>query len=130
MISQSCDTDLELYIAESEIRAHQIIETDGSTSFERCTGEMPRTVNSSLFAPVIYADGLEQCIDRLSGMEAKAIRSIYGHCQSLMEYKVIQTDKRARYNKANCWAKKLTRSQPDMNTLLALSYHLVAAKLR
>ena len=105
----TCDTDLELYIAESEIRAHQIIETDGSTSFERCTGEVPRTVNSSLSAPVMDADELEQCIDRLTDMEARVTRSIYGHCQSLMEYKAIQTDKRARYNKANLLGKEANR---------------------
>jgi hypothetical protein len=55
------------------------------------------------------ADELEQCIDRLTDMEAKVTRSIYGHCQSLMEYKAIQTDKRARYNKANLLGKETNK---------------------
>ena len=47
----TCDHDLELYVAEAEIKAYRLVNTDGSTAFERCNGEQPRTVNSSLSAP-------------------------------------------------------------------------------
>ena len=49
----TCDMDLELYIAEAEIKANQLIVTDGSTDFERCSREPPRTVNTSLAAPAV-----------------------------------------------------------------------------
>ena len=89
----TCDTDLELYIAEAEIKGFQLIETDGSPAFERCTGELPRTVNSSLSAPMMEADDLERCVERLNDMDAKLARSVYSRCNSLMEYKAIMSDK-------------------------------------
>ena len=105
----TCDTDLELYIAEAEIKGFQIIETDGSPAFERCTGELPRTVNSSLSAPMMEADDLERCVERLNEMDAKLARSVYSRCKSLMEYKAIMSDKRARYNRANLLGKEAGR---------------------
>ena len=105
----TCDTDLELYIAEAEIKGFQMIETDGSPAFERCTGELPRTVNSSLSAPMMEADDLESCVERLNEMDAKLARSVYSRCKSLMEYKAIMSDKRARYNRANLLGKEAGR---------------------
>ena len=105
----TCDTDLELYIAEAEIKGFQLIETDNSTAFERCTGEKPRTMNSSLSAPMMDADDFERCIDRLNEMDAKLARSVYSRCKSLMEYKAIMSDKRARYNRANLLGKEAGR---------------------
>ena len=95
------DTDLELYIAEAEIRAFQLIESDGSTAFERCTGEPPRTVNSSLSAPGMEADHLDECMERMNQMDSDLAKSVYNRCKSLMDYKALQTDKRARYNRAH-----------------------------
>ena len=100
------DTDLELYVAEAEIRALQVIETDGTTAFERCTGEPPRTVNSSLSAPGIDPDKIDECIDRISGMDKELARTVYNRCKSLMQFKAIQTDKRSRYNRAHLLAKE------------------------
>ena len=105
----TCDTDLELYIAEAEIKGFQLIETDGSHAFERCTGELPRTVNSSLSAPMMEADDLERCVERLNDMDAKLARSVYRRCINLMEYKAIMSDKRARYNRANLLGKEAGR---------------------
>ena len=85
---------------------------------------MPRTVNSALSASIMDADELEQCIDRLTAMKAKVTRSIYVRCQLLMEYKAIQTDKRARYNKAKLLGKeanrKLTKHEYTVGSLVSL----------
>ena len=86
----SSDLDLELHIGEAEIRAFQLIETDGSSAFERCTGEAPRTVSSSLSAPMLDADELESCIERLNTLDANLARSMYSRCVSLMKYKAVQ----------------------------------------
>jgi hypothetical protein len=79
------------------------------------------------------ADELEQCIDHLTDMEARVTRSIYGHCQSLMEYKAIQTDKRARYSKANLLGKevnmKSTRHVYTAGSLVSLGGRKVTSIL-
>jgi hypothetical protein len=71
-----CDMDLELYIAEAEIKANQLIVTDGSTAFERCNGEPPRTVNASLAAPAV--ENTEACIERMNDIDAKVVGQFTG----------------------------------------------------
>ena len=60
------DLDAELYLAEAEIKANQLITTDRSTTFERCSGQAPRIVNASLSAPSMEADEIEGCIERMN----------------------------------------------------------------
>ena len=91
-----CDTDLEFYIVAAKIKEFQLIETDGSPEFERCIGELPRTANSSLSAPMnamMEADDLERCVERLDDMDAKLAHSIYSRCSNSMEYIAIMSDK-------------------------------------
>ena len=118
------DTDLELYIAEAEIRAFQLVETDGSTAFERCIGEPPRTVNSSLSAPGMEQEELEACLERLNDLDRDLAKSVYRRCGSLMEYKAVQVDKRARYNRAHLLAKeaqkKTTKHSYQVGSLVSL----------
>ena len=70
----ACDMDLELYMAEAEIKANQLIVVDGSTAFERCNGEPPRIVNVSLAAPAV--ENIEACIERMNDIDAKVIGKI------------------------------------------------------
>ena len=100
------DLDAELYVAEAEIKANQLITTDGSTAFERCSGQPPRTVNASLSAPSMDADEIEGCIERMNGINATVVSAIYRRCNALMEYKAMQSDKRSRYNRANLLGKE------------------------
>jgi hypothetical protein len=103
----TCDMDLELYIAEAEIKANQLIVTDGSTAFERCSGEPPRTVNASLAAPAV--ENIEACIERMNDIDAKVVGQIYRRCNAMMEFKAIHSDKRSRYNRAHLLAKETRR---------------------
>ena len=73
----TCDHDLELYVAEAEIKAYQLGSTDGSTVFERCSGEQPRTDNSSLSNPGMESAQAEACIERMNDMNAKEVFHIY-----------------------------------------------------
>ena len=100
------DLDAELYVAEAEIKANQLITTDGSTAFERCSGQAPRTVNASLSAPSMEADEIEGCIERMNDINGKIVSAIYRRCNALMEYKAMQSDKRSRYNRANLLSKE------------------------
>ena len=105
----TCDLDLELYIAESEIKANQLVVTDGTTAFERCFGEPPRTVNASLSAPHMDSDDIEACVDSLNKIDGNMVRSIFDRCNSLMKFKAQQTDKRSRYNRAQLLNKESKR---------------------
>ena len=82
-------------------KAHQLVVTDGTTAFERCSGEPPRIVNASLSAPGMDAEDIEGCIERMNGIDANLVSKIYSryNCNSMMEFKAIQSDKRARYNR-------------------------------
>ena len=103
----TCDMDLDLYIAEAEIKANQLIVTDGSTAFERCNGELPRPVNASLAVPAV--ENIEACIERMNDIDAKVVGQIYRRCNAMMEFKAIHSDKRSRYNRAHLLAKETRR---------------------
>ena len=105
----TCDLDIELYVAEAEMKAHQLVITDGTTAFERCNGEPPRTVNASLSAPGMEAEAIEGCIERMNKIDADLVSKIYSRCNSMMEFKAIQSDKRARYNRAQLLSKESKR---------------------
>lgn len=111
----TCDLDLELYIAEAVIKLNHLTVTDGSTAFERCTGEPPRTVNSSLSAPHMDADEIEECLSRMNALDSSVARLVYQRCNSLMRHKAIQTDKRARYNRAHLLSKEAAQKSKKFN---------------
>ena len=98
----TCDMDLELYIAKAEIKAKQLIVIDGSTAFERCNGEPPRTVNSSFAASAV--EDIDACIERTNDIDAKVVGQIYRRCNAMMEFKVIHSDKRSRCNRGHLQA--------------------------
>ena len=99
--------DLELYIAEAESKASQLIVTDGSAAFERCNGEPPSNVNASLAAPTV--ENIEACIERMNDIDAKVVGQVYRHCNAMMEFKAIHSDKRSRYNRAHLLGKEPKR---------------------
>ena len=100
---------MELYVTEDEIKAYQLVCTDGSTAFERCNGEQLRTVISSLSAPSMESEEVEAYIHRMNDLDAKVVSHIYRHCNHLMEFKVIQSDKPSRYNRAQLLSKESKR---------------------
>ena len=97
----------ELYIVEAEIKANQLIVTDGSTAFERCNGDPPRIVNASLAAPAV--ENIEACIERMNAIDAKTVGQIDRRCNAMMEFKAIHPDKRSRYNRAHLLGKESKR---------------------
>ena len=97
----TCDSDLELYVAEAEMKGNQIIVTDGSTTFERTTGEPARSIACTSAAPALTEEELTTAIENLNGFEQSTVTNIYDRCASLMHFKALQTDKRARYNRAH-----------------------------
>ena len=105
----TCDHDLELSIAEAEVKAYQFVCNDGSTAFERCNGKQPRTVKSSLSASGMESEEVEACIERMNDLDAKVVSHIYRNCNNLMEVKAIQSDKRSRYNRAQLLSKESKR---------------------
>ena len=57
-------------------------------------------MNSSLSAPGMESEEVEACIERMNGLDTKVVSHIYRHCNNLMEFKAVQSDKRSRYNRA------------------------------
>ena len=51
------------------------------------------------------ADHLETCMDRLNELDQDLARTVYKRCESLMEFKALQSDKRVRYNRPHLLAK-------------------------
>ena len=67
------------------------------------------TVNSSLSAPGMDSKEVEACIQRMDDLDAKVVSHIYHHCNNLMEFKAIQSDKRSRYSRAQLQSKESKR---------------------
>ena len=58
-INSDLDAEFYVHVVEAEIKANQLITTDGSTAFERCSGQPPHTVNASLSSPSMEADEIK-----------------------------------------------------------------------
>ena len=66
-------------------------------------------MNSSLSAPGMESEETEACIERTNDLDAKVMPHIYRHCNNLMEFKAVQSDKRSRYNRAQLLSKESKR---------------------
>jgi len=55
------------------------------------------------------SEEVEACIQRMNDLDAKVVSHIYRHCNNLMEFKAIQSDKRSRYNRAQLLSKESKR---------------------
>jgi hypothetical protein len=104
---------LLMVIANAQIRATQIVKTDGATVFERLHGEPAPTTRNLLAADKMTADQMIAAIAHAKPEDAAFMKQIKHRCDELLAWHNIKADQRSRYNVANNLAKQANLHRTD-----------------
>ena len=104
---------LLMVIANAQIRATQIVKTDGATAFERLHGEPAPTTRNLLAADKMTADQMIAAIAHAKPEDAAFMKQIKHRCDELLAWHNIKADQRSRYNVANNLAKQANLHRTD-----------------
>ena len=89
---------MDLYTANLQIKTNQIMESDGSTVFERLHGQPPITTADLLHAPHLTESQMLHAVSNTKNqMNTDYLKALHNRCTELISYRNEMSDKRAKW---------------------------------
>jgi hypothetical protein len=109
-------THLELYTANLQIKQNQLMETDGSTVFERLHGHTPITTADLLQVPHMTESQLLNAISKSkNATNSDYMQALHARSKEMISFRSEMSDTRAKWNWTNRLSKEANKSHPTLS---------------